>query len=62
MMPAITAAAQSGDLSIGGIISHAIAGGAGGAILTAVIGTIKNKAGSWNIVVAPATGVVSPVE
>jgi hypothetical protein len=44
MLPAITAAAQSGDLSIGGIISHVIAGGAGGAILTAIIGAIKNKA------------------
>jgi hypothetical protein len=33
-----------GDLSIGGIISQAIAGGAGGAILTAIIGAIKNKA------------------
>ena len=29
LLPAITAAAQSGDLSIGGIISQAIAGGAG---------------------------------
>jgi hypothetical protein len=44
LLPTIMAAAQSGDLSIGGIVSHAIAGGAGGAILTAVIGAIKNKA------------------
>ena len=44
LLPAITAAAQSGDLSIGGIISQAIAGGAGGAILTAIVGAIKNKA------------------
>ena len=43
LMPAITAAAQSGDLSISGIISQAVAGGAGGAILTAIIGAIKNK-------------------
>ena len=43
LMPAITAAAQSGDLSVSGIISQAIAGGAGGAILTAIIGAIKNK-------------------
>jgi hypothetical protein len=35
---------QSGNLSIGGIISQAIAGGAGGAKLTAIIGAIKNKA------------------
>ena len=41
LLPAITAAAQSGDLSIGGIISQAIAGGAGGAIFTAVIGAIR---------------------
>ena len=44
LLPAITAAAQSGNLSIGGIISQVIAGGAGGAILTAIIGAIKNKA------------------
>ena len=43
-LPAVVAAAQSGNLSIGGIISQAIAGGAGGAILTALIGAIKNKA------------------
>ena len=43
-LPAVVAAAQSGNLSIGGIVSQAIAGGAGGAILTAVIGAIKNKA------------------
>ena len=44
LLPAIAAAAQSGNLSIGGIISQVIAGGAGGAILTAIIGAIKNKA------------------
>lgn len=44
LLPSITAAAQSGDLSIGGIVSHVIAGGAGGAILTALVGAIKNKA------------------
>ena len=44
ILPSIMAAAQSGNLSIGGIISQAIAGGAGGAILTAIIGAIKNKA------------------
>jgi hypothetical protein len=42
-MPSIMAAVQSGNLSIGGIVSHAIAGGAGGAILTAIIGAIKNR-------------------
>jgi hypothetical protein len=40
------AAAQSGNLSIGGIISQVVAGGAGGAILTAIIGAIKNKSRS----------------
>jgi len=44
LLPSITAAAQSGDLSVGGVVSQAIAGGAGGAILTAIIGAIKNKA------------------
>jgi hypothetical protein len=44
LLPSIMAAAQSGDLSITGIISQAVAGGAGGAILTAVIGAIKNRA------------------
>jgi hypothetical protein len=44
LLPSIMAAAQSGDLSVGGVISQAIAGGAGGAILTAIIGAIKNKA------------------
>jgi hypothetical protein len=44
LLPSIMAAAQSGNLSVGGIVSQAIAGGAGGAILTAVIGAMKNKA------------------
>jgi hypothetical protein len=44
LLPAITAAAQSGDLSVQGIISLVVAGGAGGAILTAIIGAIKNRA------------------
>jgi hypothetical protein len=43
-LPSVVAAAQSGNLSIGGIVSQVIAGGAGGAILTAIIGAIKNKA------------------
>jgi hypothetical protein len=38
------AAAQSGNQSIGGIISQLVAGGAGGAILTAIVGAIKKKA------------------
>jgi len=44
LMPAVMAAAQSGDLSVSGIVSQAVAGGAGGAILTAIIGAIKNRA------------------
>ncbi len=44
LMPAVTAAAQAGNLSVGGVISQIVAGGAGGAILTAIIGAIKNKA------------------
>jgi hypothetical protein len=44
LLPAVTAAAQAGDLSIGGIITHVIGGGVGGAFLTAIIGAIKNKA------------------
>jgi hypothetical protein len=44
LLPSVMAATQSGDLSIAGIISQAIAGGAGGALLTAIIGAIKNKA------------------
>ena len=43
LLPAITAAAQSGNLSIGGIVTNLIAGGAGGALLTAIIGLVKNK-------------------
>jgi hypothetical protein len=44
LLPSLTAAAQSGNLSVGGIISQLVAGGAGGAVLTAIIGAIKNKA------------------
>ena len=43
-LPSVLAAAQSGNLSVGGVISQLVAGGAGGAILTAIIGAIKNKA------------------
>ena len=44
LLPTVLAAAQSGNLSVSGIISQAVAGGAGGALLTAIIGAIKNKA------------------
>jgi hypothetical protein len=44
LLPSVLAAAQSGNLSVSGVISQAIAGGAGGAVLTAIVGAIKNKA------------------
>jgi hypothetical protein len=44
VLPSIVAAAQAGNLSVSGIVSQVIAGGAGGAVLTAIIGAIKNKA------------------
>ncbi len=43
LLPTIMAAAQSGNFSVSGIVSHAIPV-ARGALLTAVIGPIKNKA------------------
>lgn len=43
VLPAVSAAAQSGNLTIGGVLTHLIGGGAGGAILTAIIGGLKNK-------------------
>ena len=44
LLPSVMAAAQSGNLSVTGVVSQVIAGGAGGAILTALVGAIKNKA------------------
>ena len=44
LLTCVVAAAQSGNLTVGGVVSEVIAGGAGGAILTAIIGAIKNKA------------------
>jgi hypothetical protein len=44
LLPSVIAAANTGNLSVSGVISQAVAGGAGGAILTALIGAIKNKA------------------
>lgn len=44
LLPSVIAAAESGNLSASGIISQVIAGGAGGAILTAIVGAIKNRA------------------
>ena len=44
VLPAISAAAQGGNLSVGGILTNLIGGGVGGAVLTAIIGAVKNKA------------------
>jgi hypothetical protein len=44
LLPSVIAAAESGNLSASGIISQVVAGGAGGAILTAIVGAIKNRA------------------
>jgi hypothetical protein len=44
LLPAVMTAMQGGNLSVSGIISQLVAGGAGGAILTAIIGLIKNSA------------------
>ena len=41
LLPSVMAAAQAGNLSVAGIVSQAVAGGA---ILTALIGAIRNKA------------------
>ena len=44
ILPSVIAAARHGNLSVGGIVSQALAGGAGGVILTTIIGAMKNKA------------------
>ncbi|MBX3541100.1 MAG: hypothetical protein KF735_25905 [Chelatococcus sp.] len=41
--PSVVTAAQTGNFSIGGIITNIISGGAGGALLTAIIGALKNR-------------------
>jgi hypothetical protein len=43
-MPAIGASLASGNFSVGGVIANLVSGGAGGAILTVLIGAIKNRA------------------
>ena len=43
LIPAVTAAAQSGNLSVGGIVSQLVSGGVGGIILTLIAGAIKNR-------------------
>jgi hypothetical protein len=44
LLPSVLAAAQSGNFSVSGVVSQAVAGGAGGAILTAIIGAMKKRA------------------
>src|SRR5262249_19658785 len=51
LLPSVVAAVQSGHLSIGGIVSQAIAGGAGGAILTAA--RRRNQEQSYGLTVNP---------
>ena len=41
--PAVSASLASGNFSVGSVITNLISGGAGGAILTAIIGALKNK-------------------
>ena len=43
-MPAIGASLVSGNFSVGGVIANLISGGAGGAILTVIIGALNNRA------------------
>ena len=43
VFPAVATAAQSGNLTVGGVVTQLISGGAGGAILTIIIGLIKNR-------------------
>ena len=42
--PAVSASLQGGNLDVGSIVTQVVGGGAGGAILTAIVGSIKNKA------------------
>jgi hypothetical protein len=42
--PAVSASIASGNFSVGFILANVISGGAGGVILTAIIGAIKNRA------------------
>ncbi len=41
--PSVVASIQSGHFDAGSVITQVIGGGAGGAILTAIVGAIKNK-------------------
>jgi len=41
--PAVSASLRGGNFDVGSIITQVIGGGAGGAVLTAIVGAIKNK-------------------
>ena len=41
--PTVAASIQSGNFDVGSIVTQVVGGGAGGAILTAIIGAIKNR-------------------
>lgn len=41
--PAVAASIQSGNFDVGSILTQVVGGGAGGAILTAIVGAIKNR-------------------
>jgi len=41
--PTVAASIQSGNFDVGSIITQVVGGGAGGAILTAIVGAIKNR-------------------
>jgi hypothetical protein len=43
-MPAVSASVASGDFSVGGVIANLVSGGAGGAIVTVIVGALKNRA------------------
>jgi hypothetical protein len=43
ILPALANAAAGGSMDIGAIASNLVGGGVGGALLTAIIGFIKNK-------------------
>ncbi|TAN04341.1 MAG: hypothetical protein EPN45_10175 [Rhizobiaceae bacterium] len=44
--PSVVASLQTGHFSAGSVITNIVSGGVGGAVLTAIIGAIKNKAAS----------------
>ncbi len=43
ILPAVQQSMESGNLSVGGVLGNLVSGGAGGAILTAIVAAIKNR-------------------